>query len=86
MNISVMPLAPDLTVWLARRGHDAVHASNLGLKHVSEWWVQTLQEGIEHPPYTMIRPDAGIGPYNRPNRGSGARNVAGSMWKLSPAD
>ena len=31
-----MPLSPELAVWLAREGHDAVHASEVGLARVSD--------------------------------------------------
>ncbi len=31
-----MPLSPELAVWLVRQGHDAVHASEVGLDRVSD--------------------------------------------------
>jgi len=31
-----MPLSPELAIWLARQGHDAVHALKLGLDRASD--------------------------------------------------
>ena len=31
-----MPLSPELAVWLNRRGHDSVHASEVELDHASD--------------------------------------------------
>ena len=31
-----MPLSPDLAVWLRSRGHEAVHATELGLAEASD--------------------------------------------------
>ena len=37
MNFFIdMPLSPDLAIWLAGQGHDAVHVSKRGLEKASD--------------------------------------------------
>jgi len=37
-----MPLSPELAAWLARNGHDAVHAGELGLQQASDMTILEL--------------------------------------------
>jgi predicted nuclease of predicted toxin-antitoxin system len=49
-----MPLSPNLAVWLRDRGHDAVHALELGLNHATDI---AIMARAKHEGRTIITAD-----------------------------